>query len=237
MSPSSQTESEVSDYSPLLKAERELFKLRDMMRNAVAVKPSASPPQPKLQKKFYGSERPVGKDDYVPDLGSSRGRKEKGTSSGAGSAGSQKSKSSSNQSKSDKSDKSNRKPSSSKSEQSSKSQDKLASRDDRKERKNEKEDRQREKERREREYSPLRNGHEFNSSTRFDIEINENKKSLTVTPRKSKDESKKYKQQEEGRVSVKDGDPNRKPVQNGAAKGETILAFLEENKAFTASFS
>ncbi|XP_062583044.1 trichohyalin-like isoform X2 [Saccostrea cucullata] len=46
----------VEQTSPVLRAERELYKLREIMRQADKAVESASPPQPKLQKKFYGSE-------------------------------------------------------------------------------------------------------------------------------------------------------------------------------------
>lgn len=45
----------VDQTSPVLRAERELYKLWEIMRQAEQVV-EASPPQPKLQKKFYGSE-------------------------------------------------------------------------------------------------------------------------------------------------------------------------------------
>ncbi|XP_061166623.1 protein split ends-like [Saccostrea echinata] len=46
----------VEQTSPVLRAERELYKLREIMRQADKAVESSSPPQPKLQKKFYGSE-------------------------------------------------------------------------------------------------------------------------------------------------------------------------------------
>ena len=224
VSPSSQVDSEVSDYSPLLKAERELFKLRDMMRQAVSIHPSATtPPQPKLQKKFYGSERPAGKDDDGPDLGSSRGHKEKGSSSSG--ATTQKSKSAQAQSKSDKSDKSASRKSGKSGERGSKSREKSLSREqERRERTNEHRDRQNDRERQndkeKRDNSPLRNGQQHNhSSTRFDIDINENKKSVSITPRKQK-ESKKFRDMEDGNEQTQDGDSSRRPAQNGAREGK-----------------
>lgn len=46
----------VDQTSPVLRAERELYKLREIMRQAEQVVEASPPQHPKLQKKFYGSE-------------------------------------------------------------------------------------------------------------------------------------------------------------------------------------
>lgn len=144
-----------------LQAERELFKLRDMMRQAVAVKPCLSPPQPKLQKKFYGSERPSSTDEYIPDLGGARGRKEKPNISSHSSVA--KTKSSQTPVKSDKS--SSKKSSSGKSDKSSKSKERGQGREEEK-REGRKEKAERET-RRQRERTPPSREEFSNSSTRY----------------------------------------------------------------------
>ncbi|WAR01876.1 hypothetical protein MAR_008434 [Mya arenaria] len=251
MSPASQADSEVSDYSPLLKAERDLYKLRDMMRQAVAVKPSFSPPPLKLQKKFYGSERPSQKDEYTPELGVARGRKESPALSGHG-----KSKSSQTPSRADKPSgekSSSRKSGSSKgekgSEKGSKSRDRGErdrKRDDERkrdyeknrdseegkvkarERQKDEDSRERSKDgeptkskdrdrRRDRGDSPVRNG-DINSSTRFNIDFNEDMKTVTVTPRKRDSQSNKQKNLSEAGVQTRDGEPGRT---NGERQGRT----------------
>ncbi|WAR15275.1 MPP9-like protein [Mya arenaria] len=251
MSPASQADSEVSDYSPLLKAERDLYKLRDMMRQAVAVKPSFSPPPLKLQKKFYGSERPSQKDEYTPELGVARGRKESPALSSHG-----KSKSSQTSSRADKPSgekSSSRKSGSSKgekgSEKGSKSRDRGErdrKRDDERkrdyeknrdseegkvkarERQKDEDSRERSKDgeptkskdrdrRRDRGDSPVRNG-DINSSTRFNIDFNEDMKTVTVTPRKRDSQSSKQKNLSEAGVQTRDGEPGRT---NGERQGRT----------------
>ncbi|XP_053375167.1 uncharacterized protein LOC128547220 [Mercenaria mercenaria] len=218
LSPSSQAGSEVSDYSPLLKAERELFKLRDMMRQAVAVKPSLSPPQMKLQKKFYGSERPSSADEYNPDLGIQRGRKEKPSISSHSSVA--KTKSSQTPVKSDKS--SSKRSGSGKSEKSSKSKDRGSTKDhDRRDRGKEKSERE---SGRQREKTPPRRDEFADSSTRFNIDFNEADKSVTVTPRKSENQSGKQKNLVNGDVGdhskeVKQGKTVAKEKGNNTSKG------------------
>lgn len=186
------------------------------MRQAVAVKPSSSPPQPKLQKKFYGSERPMAKEDYIPDLGSSRGQKEKGAISGT----THKSKSTQSQSKSDRSEKSSKgKSHSGKTERnSSKSREKSAPSDHEwKERTKDREDRQKVRERRD--TTPVRNVQEFNSSTRFDIDVNEEKRTVTVTPKKVVEESRKSGRTEDAVGESKEGEPKKNPIPNGGGTG------------------
>ncbi|XP_060603505.1 M-phase phosphoprotein 9-like [Ruditapes philippinarum] len=201
-SPCSQAESEVSDYSPLLKAERELFKLRDMMRQAVAVKPSSSPPPIKLQKKFYGSERPSSTDDYTPDLGVQRGRKEKPSISSHSSVA--KTKSSQTPVKSDKS--SSKRQSSVKSEKSTKSKDRGSGKDqDRRERGKEKMERENG---RQREKTPPRREELVDTSTRFDIDFNEADKSVTVSQRKVDNQSGKQKNLTNGETRDQSKDKN-----------------------------
>ena len=161
----------------MIKAERELYKLRDMMRQAVAVRPASSPPpEPVLQKKFYGSERPTSKDEYVPDFGTPRGRKEKQPSSQSSVA---KSKSSSTHTRQDRSekDKSSKKSttSSSKSDKGSKVKEKG------KERSKDTDSRQRTLTKKDHEKSGVAvKPDEFNTSTRFDISIDEEGKKLNV---------------------------------------------------------
>ncbi|KAL4223151.1 M-phase phosphoprotein 9 [Mactra antiquata] len=199
MSPSSQADSEVSDYSPLLKAERELFKLRDMMRQAVAVKPSLSPPQPKLQKKFYGSERPVGKDEYAPDLNIPRGRKEKPSICSHNSV--VKSKGNQTPSKpersSDKSSGKSNRSGASKSEKSSKTRDRREGKDAERREKGPERERERAVDKDRSQHSDgdrlVTKNEDYDTPTRFDISINEDKKTLTVTPRKSVNQSGKLK--------------------------------------------
>ncbi|XP_052801345.1 zinc finger CCCH domain-containing protein 13-like [Mya arenaria] len=257
MSPASQADSEVSDYSPLLKAERDLYKLRDMMRQAVAVKPSFSPPPLKLQKKFYGSERPSQKDEYTPELGVARGRKESPALSGHG-----KSKSSQTPSRADKPSgekSSSRKSGSSKgekgSEKGSKSRDRGErdrKRDDERkrdyeknrdseegkvkarERQKDEDSRERSKDgeptkskdrdrRRDRGDSPVRNG-DINSSTRFNIDFNEDMKTVTVTPRKRDSQSNKQKNLSEAGVQTRDGEPGRTNGERQANDGDSQVA-------------
>lgn len=54
--PERQTSPGVDQTSPVLRAERELYKLREIMRQAEQVVEASPPQHPKLQKKFYGSE-------------------------------------------------------------------------------------------------------------------------------------------------------------------------------------
>ena len=161
----------------MIKAERELYKLRDMMRQAVAVKPASSPPpEPVLQKKFYGSERPSSKDEYIPDFSMPRGRKEKQPSSHASVAKTKPSSTHSRQDRSEK-DKSGKKStaSSSKSDKNSKVKDKG------KERSKDAETRQRTPTKKDLDKSGvLVKPDEFNSSTRFDVSIDEEAKKLNV---------------------------------------------------------
>ena len=161
----------------MIKAERELYKLRDMMRQAVAVKPASSPPpEPVLQKKFYGSERPSSKDEYIPDFGTPRGRKDKQPSSHTSVAKTKSNSTHSRQERPEK-DKSSKKStaSSSKSDKSSKVKDKA------KERPKDTETRQRTPTKKDLDKSRVSvKPDEFNSSTRFDVSIDEDTKTLSV---------------------------------------------------------
>ena len=132
-----------------------------MMRQAVAVKPSSSPPHIKLQKKFYGSERSSSTDDYTPDLGVQRGRKVKPSISSHSSVA--KTKSSQSPVKSDKS--SSKRQSSAKSEKSSKTKDRGSAKDqERRERGKDKMERENEKQR---ERTPAKREEHADTSTRF----------------------------------------------------------------------
>ena len=186
-SANSQVESEISDYSPLLKAERELFKLRDMMRQAVAVKPSSSPPPPKLQKKFYGSERPSSKESYTPDLGPSRGRKEQPSNHTIVA----KTKTGTPHSKSERmSDKSGKKSSIVRSDRNSvKIKDRLSDREkDRKEKSKEEDQLNNHTPPRKKPMSSV-NPEIYDSPTRFDINVNEDRKTVKVSQRKGDNQS------------------------------------------------
>ena len=162
----------------MIKAERELYKLRDMMRQAVAVKPATTPPpEPVLQKKFYGSERPSSKDEYIPDLGSPRGVRDKQTSSHKGVAKTKPGAQHSRTERSTDKDKSSRK-SASKSDKNSKSKSQGFPKEKSKE-----VDRQQTR-------TPTKKDldksgisvkpDEFNSPTRFDVDINEDTKTISV---------------------------------------------------------
>ncbi|KAH3890622.1 hypothetical protein DPMN_014707 [Dreissena polymorpha] len=178
--PESPAESDVSDYSPLLKAERDLFKLRDMMRQAVAVKPAQSPPQLKLQqKKFYGSERPTSKDDYYPDLGVQRGRKEKPALSSHASVA----KTKPSQAEKSGSETTGKKTSSNKHDKNLKSRERSSKESEKDLRRTEHEADGDVRGAVNGSHGPLRNGN-IDSSTRFNIDINEERKTLSVTPRK-----------------------------------------------------
>ena len=149
------------------------------MRQAVAVKPASSPPpEPVLQKKFYGSERPSGKEDYVPDFSTPRGKREKQPSSHTSVA---KTKSNSSHSRHEQSvdkDRSSRKSTTSKSDKNSKLKGQGSSRERSKEA-----DRQQTRTPTKKDLE--RSGvsvkpDEFNSPTRFDVNINEDTKTISV---------------------------------------------------------
>lgn len=149
------------------------------MRQAVAVKPASSPPpEPVLQKKFYGSERPSGKDEYVPDFGTPRGKSEKQSSSHTGVVKTKSNTSQSRQERSSDKEKSSRKSTSTKYDKNAKLKDKGSGKERSKEA-----DRQQSR-------TPTKkdqgtsgisvNLEEFDSPTRFDININEDTKTLSV---------------------------------------------------------
>lgn len=147
------------------------------MRQAVAVKRvSSPPPEPVLQKKFYGSERPSSKDEYVPDFGTPRGKKEKQSSSHT-SVAKTKSKPNSSHLREERSekDKSSKKSAASKTDKNSKTKDKV------KEKSKCTETPQRTPTKKDQDSSGIAvKADDFNSPTRFDININEDTKTLSV---------------------------------------------------------
>ncbi|KAL3857644.1 hypothetical protein ACJMK2_012291 [Sinanodonta woodiana] len=67
-----------STSSPLINAERELYKLRNLIRDSVTSTGTDGLQEPKLQKKYYGSERPTRDEpESAADFGSPRGTKER----------------------------------------------------------------------------------------------------------------------------------------------------------------
>ncbi|KAK3598955.1 hypothetical protein CHS0354_024627 [Potamilus streckersoni] len=67
-----------STSSPLINAERELYRLRNLMRDSVTSIGTAGLQEPKLQKKYYGSERPTRDEpERTANFGSPRGTTER----------------------------------------------------------------------------------------------------------------------------------------------------------------